>query len=41
MWAILGIPEYWVADLRHNRLLAYSQPPADIYAEMREAHREA
>lgn len=38
MYAILGIPEYWVADLRNDRLLAYSEPNGDTYRVMREAH---
>jgi Uma2 family endonuclease len=40
MYAILGIPEYWVADLRNNRLLAYSQPNGDNYEVARELHRD-
>jgi Uma2 family endonuclease len=38
MYAILGIPEYWVADLRNNRLLAYSQPRGDVYGVARILH---
>lgn len=40
MYAILGIPEYWVADLRNERLLAYSQPHGDTYSVVRELHRD-
>ena len=39
LYAILGITEYWVADLKNNRLLVYSQPVGDTYREMREVHR--
>jgi Uma2 family endonuclease len=38
-YAILGIPEYWVADLRDNRLFAYSQPHGDTYSVVHELHR--
>jgi len=40
MYAMIGIPEYWVADLRNDRLLAYSLPQGDQYAVRRELHRE-
>jgi Uma2 family endonuclease len=39
LYAILGIPEYWVADLQKNRLLVYSHPKGDSYQEMRELRR--
>ena len=39
MYAILGISEYWVADLQNNQLLVYSQPVGDTYREMRQMHR--
>ena len=39
LYAILGIPEYWVADLRNNRLLVYSMPDADSYRVSREVLR--
>ena len=38
-YAILGIPEYWVADLRHNRLLVYAEPEGDTYRTVRELQR--
>jgi Uma2 family endonuclease len=39
MYAILSVPEYWVADLRNNRLLVYSQPENDQYRVSRELQR--
>lgn len=39
LYAILGIPEYWVADLQNNRLLVYSRPEGDAYLQPRELHR--
>jgi Uma2 family endonuclease len=39
LYAILGIPEYWIADLRNNRLLVYSKPEGDSYLDRRELHR--
>jgi len=31
LYAILGIPEYWVADLQNRRLLVHSEPKGDKY----------
>ena len=39
LYAILGVQEYWVADLRNNRLIAYSQPVEDGYQTIREFNR--
>jgi Uma2 family endonuclease len=39
LYAILGIQEYWVADLRNNKLLVYSQPEGDTYRDTRELQR--
>ena len=39
LYAIIGIPEYWVADLVNDRLLAYSHPEGDTYRTTRELHR--
>jgi len=39
LYAIVGIPEYWVADLENNRLLMYSNPVGDAYQSVREMRR--
>ena len=39
LYAMAGIPEYWVADLKSNRLMVYSQPQGDAYSTVRELHR--
>ena len=39
LYAILGIREYWVADLQNNRLLVYLEPHEDSYKTTREFHR--
>jgi Uma2 family endonuclease len=39
LYAIMGISEYWVADLQNHRLLAHSKPEGDKYAVVREHHR--
>jgi Uma2 family endonuclease len=39
LYAIVGVPEYWVADLENNRLLIYSNPAGDTYQSVRELHR--
>ena len=40
LYAILGIPEYWIADLRNDRLLVFTQPQGDSYRIARELHRD-
>jgi Uma2 family endonuclease len=39
LYAILGIPEYWIADLRNDRLLVYAQPEGGAYQIALELHR--
>jgi Uma2 family endonuclease len=39
LYAILSVPEYWIADLRNNQLLVYSNPVGDSYQSMRKLHR--
>jgi Uma2 family endonuclease len=39
LYAIVGIQEYWIADLRHDRLLTYSDPSGDAYHANREFRR--
>jgi Uma2 family endonuclease len=39
LYAIMSVPEYWLADLRNNRLLVYSKPVGDSYQLTRELHR--
>jgi Uma2 family endonuclease len=39
LYAITGIPEYWVADLQNNRLLVHSKPEKDEYQDVRELRR--
>ena len=38
LYAILGIREYWVADLQNGRLLAHTQPEGDRYTVIAELH---
>jgi len=39
LYAITGVPEYWIADLQNNRLLVHSNPVDDSYRSVRELHR--
>jgi Uma2 family endonuclease len=39
LYAIMGVQESWVADLRNNRLISYSNPDGDSYRTVREYHR--
>ena len=41
LYAILGIREYWVADLQNDRVICYSEPveAGDHYKTVRECHK--
>jgi Uma2 family endonuclease len=39
LYAETGIPEYWVADLKHDRLFVYSDPYEKAYRVVRELSR--
>ena len=39
LYAIVGVLEYWVADLRNDRVICYSDPQNDTYHTVREFHR--
>src|SRR6185436_3851211 len=39
LYAILGIPEYWVADLQNDCVLIYSEPDRDTSRTRREVRR--
>jgi Uma2 family endonuclease len=39
LYAILGIPEYWVADLHNHRVLIYTDPDRDAYRTKTEVRR--
>jgi Uma2 family endonuclease len=39
LYAIMSVPEYWIADLQNNRLLVYSEPVGDSYRNIRELQR--
>jgi len=41
LYAETGVPEYWVADIRNNRLIAYSELREDNYSVVRELGRGA
>ena len=36
LYAIAGVCEYWVADLKNNRLMVHTDPDKDIYRRVRE-----
>lgn len=35
LYAEMGVPEYWVADIRNDSLIAYSEPRENNYAAVR------
>ena len=39
LYAETGIPEYWIADLQHDCVLAYSDPREKSYRVVRQFHR--
>ena len=39
LYAIMGVPEYWIADLRNNRVIVHTNPAGDTYQSIRELHR--
>ena len=39
LYAITGIPEYWVADIQAQNIIAYSDAEGDIYQTIREFTR--
>jgi Uma2 family endonuclease len=41
LYAIMGVHEYWVADLRNDRVLCYSEPSGDSYRTAREFQRRS
>ena len=41
LYAIMGIPEYWVADLVNDQLLIYTDPVEDKYQAIRVFRRGA
>jgi Uma2 family endonuclease len=36
LYAIMGVPEYWIVDLRNNRALIHTEPAGDGYQSVRE-----
>jgi Uma2 family endonuclease len=39
LYAIMGVPEYWIADLQNNRVLVHTKPSGESYQDVRELHR--
>jgi len=39
LYAETGIPEYWVADLKNDRLFVYSEPQGNVYSVVRKLRR--
>jgi Uma2 family endonuclease len=40
LYAILGIHEYWIADIQNGRVLVHSQPAGDNFTAVKELHRD-
>lgn len=39
LYAAWGVPEYWLADLKHNLLVRYSSPGKGTYTKSDQLHR--
>jgi Uma2 family endonuclease len=39
LYADAGVPEYWIVDIRNDRVLVYSDPAGEAYRTVRECHR--
>jgi Uma2 family endonuclease len=39
LYAIMGVMEYWIADLRNDRVLVHTNPAGDSYQTVRELRR--
>jgi Uma2 family endonuclease len=39
LYAIMGVTEYWIADLRNDRVLVHTNPVGDSYQTVRELRR--
>jgi Uma2 family endonuclease len=35
----MGVPEYWIADLRNNRVMVHTNPAGESFQSVRELHR--
>ena len=41
LYAETGVPEYWIADIRNDRLICYSEPRKDAYHQIQILERGA
>jgi Uma2 family endonuclease len=39
LYAETGVPEYWIADIRNDRLITYGDPVKNAYTSILEFHR--